>query len=374
MVPWGVAGVQKPWLKSSPQPAQAFAGLQTRTFGGGYGGGQFQQGGRFPYQGGGGGFQQNRGGYGGQQGRAPAPVPSSFNVDPTMRFFGTVTFYHKWKGYGFIQVSQPGVVPSDRLFVHWRNIQSDDRFPFLVKDVEVEFSITKHNDFKKWNNMTVLRAVNVTLVGGTSVSLQDDQDAQQKNFVGGQHLRYTGSLKFYTPRLGFGYVTMDQGYDVDPSVPVEIRVETAEVNAGGRQPVWMENVAVEFGIWKTQRGGFKVYNMTLPGGHPLTQDALENRISMGVQSWQGEVMMWNWRQGWGFIKPSPFTPLPTRVVARLQQQVTAARTRGKNISEDQLLYFRRADILPGIQPQKGSLVSYQLYIDDKGAGACDVQG
>merc|ERR1712194_644638 len=148
---------------------------------------------------------------------------------------------------------------------------------------------------------------------------QDDVDAQEKTFVGGQHLRYTGNLKFFNPRIGFGYVTMDEGYDVETGVPNEMRVETTEVNAGGKRPLPMQNLAIEFGIWKTLRGGYKVYNMTLPGGHPLTQDALENRISMGPQAFMGEVTTWSWK-GWGFVKCDPNMSLPTRVLSKLQAQ------------------------------------------------------
>mmetsp|Transcript_101253 Transcript_101253/g.241480 ORF Transcript_101253/g.241480 Transcript_101253/m.241480 type:complete len:232 (-) Transcript_101253:75-770(-) len=226
---------------------------------------------------------------------------------------------------------------------------------------------------KDWQRgLNTLRAKGVTLVGGMSVALQDELDANEKFFVGGQHLRYTGTLKFYSPRHGFGYVLMDQGYDVDPSVPSELRVDHEEVNAAGQQPVHMRNVAVEFGIYRNERGQYKVYNMTLQGGHPLTQDALENRISMGVGMHRGQVAFWNWRQGYGFIRPDPSTILPSKVVAKLAEQAEAARKRGKRIAEDSLLYFRRSDLSPGLNPMQGVQVGFQVYIDDKGAGACEV--
>ena len=41
----------------------------------------------------------------------------------------------------------------------------------------------------------------VSEAGGLNVALQDELDANEKLFVGGQHLRYTGTLKFYSPRL-----------------------------------------------------------------------------------------------------------------------------------------------------------------------------
>jgi len=353
MVPWG--GVQKPWLKQN-QPYRVY---QPQSFASGYG---------------------IKGGYGNSysygkgswaQRRPPPAVPSGFQVDPNQRFYGTVLFYHKWRGYGFIEPTPKGSVPVEKVFAYWKNISSDDRFPFLVQGLEVEFSLVQHRDWNRGGS-TTLRANNVTLVGGMHIAMQDELDSSQKTFVGGQHLRYTGTLKFFSPRGGFGWVAMDQGYDVDPSVPSELRVDHEEVNAGGQQPSYMQSLAVEFGIYKSQRGQYKVYNMTLPGGHPLTQDALENRISMGLGTYRGEVVIWNARFGYGFIRPDPSVILPQKVSAKLEAQANAARARGRHISEDKLLYFRRADITLGVNVVQNMQVGYQIYIDDKGAGACDI--
>eukprot|EP00931_Biecheleriopsis_adriatica_P088985 TRINITY_DN63197_c0_g1_i1.p1 TRINITY_DN63197_c0_g1~~TRINITY_DN63197_c0_g1_i1.p1 ORF type:complete len:359 (-),score=78.02 TRINITY_DN63197_c0_g1_i1:128-1204(-) len=356
MVPWAV---QKPWLKQN-QPYRGFVG----NFGGGGGFGGF---GGFGGYGGGqkGGWNQQR------QRRPPPSVPANYKVDPSARHFGTVLFYHKWRGYGFIEPTNKGSIPQDKVFVHWKQLSSDDRFPFLTQGLEVEFSLNIQKDAHRGIN--ALRATNVTMVGGLNIAMQDELDATEKTFVGGQHLRYTGTLKFFSPRHGFGFVQMDQGYDVDASVPSELRVDHEEVNAGGQQAVHMKNLAVEFGIYRTDRGQYKVYNMTLPGGHPLTQDALENRISMGAGTYRGEIVMWNWRLGFGFIRADVTTVLPAKVLSKLAEQAAAARARGKNVSEDQLLYFRQSDARAlGRDISKGAQVGFQVYIDDKGAGACDV--
>merc|ERR1712232_381076 len=299
----------------------------------------------------------------------------NFQVDQKARYIGTVAFYHKFRGYGFLELHQKGVVPNDKIFVHWKELCSDDRFPILTKDLEVECSISMQREWR--SNGQTLRAKRVTSIGGMNLSLQDDEDAKEKTFVGGQHLRYTGMLKFFTPRHGFGWVLMDEGYDVPPDVAREVRVDREEVNAAGQDAPFMQNLAVEFGIWKDTRTGktiYKVYNMTLPGGHPLTQDALENRISMGPQSYSGKVGIWNWRAGWGFIKVDEGLTLPPRVLAKLAQQVQAARARGRQISDDKMLYFRRADVsTPGAILRQGMAVTFAVYIDDKGAGASDVR-
>jgi len=315
-----------------------------------------------------------KGGWGGGSKKKIATVPKDFAVDAEARYTGTVTFYNKWKGYGFIELSQKGVVPDDCVFVQWRNIQTEDRFPFLAKDVEVEFGLMKWTERGGWKRSTTLRAKTVTAVGGGMIALQGAIDAEKKSFVGGQDLRYTGRLKFYDPKPGFGYVNLDSGYKLEEGVPTEIRVERAEVNAGGKQPGAMENLDVEFGIWKTRKDAYKVYNMTLPGGLAMTQEALEHRAVLANQTFQGQVTIWNWRKGWGFIKPS--ASLPPAVAQKLAEQMQTAKQkaekRGKSASEEELLYFRRTDVQPGQKIESDSQVTFQCYTDDKGAGACQV--
>merc|ERR1712187_252851 len=133
------------------------------------------------------------------------------------------------------------------------------------------FSIKKEEKKGK----QVVSASNVTTELGQPIALQDETDAK-KTFVGGQFIRYTGTLKFYNPKNGFGYILIDEGFQYDQEgVPKEIRVETAEVNAGGQQPGYLKDVKVEFGIWKTNKGAFKAYNMTAPGDDPLPANTPE---------------------------------------------------------------------------------------------------
>lgn len=306
--------------------------------------------------------------------KKPPTIAADFEVDPETVFTGTVSFYHKWKGYGFINVREEGVVPGNAIWVHWRNVQSLDRFPFLIKDMEVQFNIQKWRE--PGAGMT-LRAKNVATPGGADISIQDEVDGKKKEFVGGQDLRYTGNLKFYSPRSGFGYITIDAGYELEEGVPTELRVERSEVNAGGRQPPVMQNTQVEFGIWKTNKGGYKAYNMTLPGGMPVSQAALENRLALGADEYQGIVEIWNWKQAYGFLKLAPDVVLPAAAAAKLTQQTQAATEKAKaagktDASSEELIYFRRTDVQQGIKLEKGQTVTFQIYMDDKGVGAMEI--
>eukprot|EP00933_Yihiella_yeosuensis_P067287 TRINITY_DN7203_c0_g1_i1.p1 TRINITY_DN7203_c0_g1~~TRINITY_DN7203_c0_g1_i1.p1 ORF type:complete len:344 (+),score=94.26 TRINITY_DN7203_c0_g1_i1:62-1093(+) len=324
---------------------------------------------------GGKGWMGGKGKGGGKGGSKIATVPDDFTFDNEARYTGKVTYYNKWKGYGFAELDQKGVVPEDRLFVHWRNIQSEDRFPFLTKDMQIEFGLMKWKEGK--SGRSSLRAKTITAPNKQIIALQDSVDAEKKSFVGGQDLRYTGTLKFYDPKGGYGYVTIDEGFQLEEGIPKELRVERAEVNSGGKQPGPMENIGVEFGIWKTRRDAYKVYNMTLPGGVPLSQAQLENRVTQQNQTYQGEVKIWNWRQGWGFIKAAEGSPIPATVLAKLAEQTQAAQSKaeskGKTSSQDQLLYFRRQDCSPGVRISQDMKVTFSVYTDDKGAGACDVE-
>eukprot|EP00747_Dinoflagellata_sp_TGD_P095511 gnl/TRDRNA2_/TRDRNA2_166492_c1_seq1.p1 gnl/TRDRNA2_/TRDRNA2_166492_c1~~gnl/TRDRNA2_/TRDRNA2_166492_c1_seq1.p1 ORF type:complete len:258 (+),score=66.95 gnl/TRDRNA2_/TRDRNA2_166492_c1_seq1:98-871(+) len=208
-------------------------------------------------------------GYGGK-GKSDKPkstVPADFVINDRQLFTGTVSVYYKFQGYGFIDLDQKGIVPDDKVFCYWKAVNSSDRFPTLTKDMKVQLCVEK---VEKRGAFT-LQATNVSMVGGGAISLQDEADVK-KTFVGGQNVRYTGLCKFFIPKRGYGYILIDDGYQYGGfTVPREIRVETAEMNAGGAQPGYLKDVQVEFGIWETPKKAFKAYNVTLPGGAPVPE-------------------------------------------------------------------------------------------------------
>jgi len=308
-----------------------------------------------------------KGGWSGS--RAPPTVPADFEVDKEAKFTGTVMTYYKWGGYGFITVDQKGIIPQDKLYVHWSNIQTQDRYPFLVKDQQVEFGVMK------WTTRggTTLRAKTVMLPGGAKIENQDAIDAEKKTFVGAQHLRYTGMLKFYSAVRGFGYVAMDDGFQFTEEVPKELRVEMSEVNCGGKRPHRIaENTPVEFGIVKNKAGHFLAYNMTMRGGAPLLTENLEGRQVLQTPPYAGVITTYNWKQGWGFITVDATQPLPPVVQQKMVEMQEDAKTRGKSIQDTPVLYFRKPDMERGFKAEKDVRVTFQIYVDSKGAGACSV--
>jgi len=313
----------------------------------------------------------------------PAPtIPEDYEIDKDARYPGTVTQYHKWQGYGFIKPDQDGLVPSDKVWIHWSNIQTDDRFPFLVQDQKVEFGLMKWTSGPSNARTSSLRAKTVTDVGGSMIAVQEKADAEKKEFVGAQSMRYGGILKFYSPMKGFGYVTINDGHELPDDVPKELRVEEPEVNCSSRRPtVYIENTPVEFGIVKNKRGQYMVYNMTMPGGSPLTKANLEHRSSSGEQTFRGTISFFHGWQNWGLIVPESLESLPPNVQQSLrdQQQKSIEKSKSKQTPEteakpppEQALYFTKLDILKGTSLKKDTKVSFKAYTDDKGAGAFDI--
>jgi len=300
-------------------------------------------------------------------------VKKDFEVDSERRYTGTVAKYSKFSGYGFIEMNDKDVVPKNMVYVYWKALDTEDRYPMLTPELEVEFSLTKRKD--RDSGKYSVRASRVTLLGGGKIELQSTIDAEKKTFVGGQHQRFTGNLKFFDKRKGFGYITMNAANTFGETVPEQLRVELSEVNAGGRHPGNMKDLNVEFGIWKTKKDVYKAYNMTLSGGEPVSQENLEHRTipkSCKNKNFTGTVAVWDGRKGWGMIKFD--SKLPADVMKMVTEQTEAAKEKkGNKVGDDVLMYFRRVDIRSGERiSQKGTAVEFQIYTDDKGAGACDV--
>jgi len=100
----------------------------------------------------------------------------------------------------------------------------------------------------------------------------------------------------------------------------------------------------------------------------------ENRQVLGEKTYKGTVQRYNVKFGYGFISPTNPGGLPQKVKNKLSEQVTAAQEAGKEVSDPDLLYFRKPDVNheDGFKLTEDVAVSFKLYIDDKGAGACDV--
>jgi len=298
--------------------------------------------------------------------KAAKPAVAGEKFDPNVKYTGVVKSYNKQNGYGFITMDKEGVVEKNEVFAYWKTIVSTDRYPFLHKGLEVEFGLNRRRDGN-------VGASQITLRGGGPIELQADNDSSHKSFLTGQDNRYSGHLKFYDTKKGFGYLTVS---DTIPELNgnSELRVERQEVNCGGKQPEWMKDLDVEFGIWVTKKGEPRAYNMTGVGGMALTREFLENRTDVRGNRMNGTVELWNFKKGWGFIKPSGTVPKGCQAALKkmLAESQARAAKKDKEAPTENLIYVRRSDLPMGTRLFKDTKVSFELYTDDKGVGATNV--
>merc|ERR1712232_1159910 len=100
----------------------------------------------------------------------------------------------------------------------------------------------------------------------------------------------------------------------------------------------------------------------------------ENRQVLTGPARPGSILRYKASQGWGFIVPDEPEKLPKKVKASLAESAAAAEEAGKTVTDPNALYFRKPDVNheEGFRLAEGTACTFQVYIDDKGAGACDV--
>mmetsp|Transcript_70517 Transcript_70517/g.139937 ORF Transcript_70517/g.139937 Transcript_70517/m.139937 type:complete len:236 (+) Transcript_70517:87-794(+) len=104
------------------------------------------------------------------------------------------------------------------------------------------------------------------------------------------------------------------------------------------------------------------------------KEETENREIVGTEQYTGKIERYNLRQGWGFIQPDDPNELPKEVLTKLEEACAEAEANGKEVRDVNQLYFRKPDVnhTDGFKLTKDVPVIFSVYIDAKGAGACDV--
>lgn len=102
----------------------------------------------------------------------------------------------------------------------------------------------------------------------------------------------------------------------------------------------------------------------------IDKQAEENRMAGDLTTYTGIVTSYIHKAGWGFLHPDDPASLPEDVAASISERAAQEAAKGKDTTE--LLYFRSPDVVQGFTPTKGAAVSFKTYMDDKGAGAYDI--
>lgn len=104
---------------------------------------------------------------------------------------------------------------------------------------------------------------------------------------------------------------------------------------------------------------------------PFWQEKLaeENRVEGDGTEYTGVIKTYSIKQGWGFIEPDDPDALPDEVREKIDEANSIARDQGKRVEDTVQLYFRKPDLEEGYLADRGHAVTFQVYTDDKGAGA-----
>lgn len=88
----------------------------------------------------------------------------------------------------------------------------------------------------------------------------------------------------------------------------------------------------------------------------------------------GKIYSYNQKRGYGFILPEDPSSLPKQVKIKLAEGRAELEEAGKEVWNDSVIWFDEHDVYKGegFKLEKDVYVYFQVYIDDRGAGACEV--
>merc|ERR550534_1700169 len=113
-------------------------------------------------------------------------------IDDNDRFTGTVVEFDARRGFGFL-MPEDEEDKAKQVFCHWKDVESDDRWPRLKKKMVVEYTPVK--------NKGKVKATKITMVGGEKINIGEDSD---KNY--NMDTKYKGKVEFYDALKGFGFI------------------------------------------------------------------------------------------------------------------------------------------------------------------------
>jgi len=300
-------------------------------------------------------------------------------MDNDSKVKGTVVRFFRGRGFGFIKPEAGG----KQVFVHWDDLVTDDHWPFVKRGTEVEY-ILEENDGKR-------AAKKVTLADGKKipkfVKPYENREVNKEDI-------YTGTIKFFDGRKGFGFVKPDEEISWEDTTSSEglffSRDAIIATSAGNGMMLRVrDGLRVSFKIYKDEKGlgACEVQNedqtplVCVPrkegsrkrkrkrgdNGNKKakktktiakTKDDLlaEREVDEDDNVYTGTVMFYKQDKEFGFIK--------------IEEEITF-----KDITITEKIYVMKEDIIcdsedVGLTPD--SEVMFKVYKDSKGLGAAEV--
>jgi len=211
---------------------------------------------------------------------APAPVFPSIKrvnkwggqVDEGMRYTGVVNSYNNRRGFGFIDYTPEGASETEQIFLHWKEIVSDDKWVSLEVGSTVEFYAGVYISGDKLGQKY---AAHVTRGGGVKVTAKDRFRELQ---ISDDY--YTGTVVHFDGYKGFGVVTLDTPVEIGEhklEEGAQISVGRENIVSNDEPPCLIDGSKVKFKIWNDATGENKycAHDVVNPDGsgihYPLDQ-------------------------------------------------------------------------------------------------------
>merc|ERR1712086_502616 len=106
------------------------------------------------------------------------------------------------------------------------------------------------------------------------------------------------------------------------------------------------------------------------------KQAEQGREIVGSDTYTGEVVQRGRKYGW--IKPFSFGKLPSEVQTKVKEMIKAKKATVREQQSDNkvfnqnVLFVHMSDVEEGVKVDNGDKVSFKVYVDNEGAGACEV--
>lgn len=207
-------------------------------------------------------------------------------IDTSTRLTGTVVNYEYRRGFG--HVVPDGGSEEDKVFAHWKNIESADDWPSLKEGLKVEYYLGQHTQGQRSGQKF---AAKITLPGGAKVSV--GAEAKGRKILDASK-RFTGTVKYWNQQRGFGWIKFDNDLTVaGETVPAkeDCYVPIDEIKTDDSPPGLKVGLEVEFTVYKG-KGGFGAASVTAPGGGKLTVPWEDRSQGWGKRGWNNDG-------GWG---------------------------------------------------------------------------
>jgi len=181
---------------------------------------------------------------------------------------GTVTRFYRGRGFGFIKPKEGG----KQVLVHYSKLVTDDKWPFIKSGTEVEFELVEKDENGKRS------AKNVTLVGGDKIPVyvpdSSDRSTNDEDI-------YSGTVKFWDYRKGFGIIKPDEEITWDDVTESEgvFFARDAIVSTGAAKGMVLNlrhGTKVTFKVYKDKKG-LGAHELQNEEGSPLEYEARKKR-------------------------------------------------------------------------------------------------